>query len=84
VKNPLPYLPVLPSLWASIHLVANYSGSGCSRCEQICLIVYKNLDNLSFLVVTIPSSQFWWSVTFGNGVFVAVAGDSPVAANLGP
>ena len=42
--------------------------------------VMTSPDGVTWTARTLPSWQYWSSVTYGNGVFVAVAGSSNVAA----
>jgi hypothetical protein len=39
-----------------------------------------SLDGIAWTQRTLPSSQWWQSVTCGNGLFVTVANDGDIAA----
>lgn len=60
--------------------VRMFNTLGVSTATPTNIFSYVNGSSPSWSQGTMPSSQFWSSVTYGNGKFVAVSFDSSVAA----
>lgn len=63
--------------------VAVYGGAGYSRTDMSCLpygnkVAYST-DGINWQVMNMPSSQDWKSVCYGEGSFIAVAGNGVAA-----